>query len=111
MFYSRGPWGFYYKPFYGHIIAVLCIARLFATAIDFHPSLIFDGLNPTKVEPLMELYSNGQLLALITYIMAVANTLAYYDLATITAVKCFTVEAPEAFTINIFKAILLQYRV
>ncbi len=33
-----------------------------------------------------------------------ANTLAYYDMATITAVKSFIVQAPGAFTIK-------QYRV
>ncbi len=34
--------------------------------------------------------------------MAVTNTLAYYDMATITAVKSFTVEAPLASTITFF---------
>jgi hypothetical protein len=28
--------------------------------------------------------------------MAVANTLAFYDTATIMSVKCFTVQAPDA---------------
>jgi hypothetical protein len=28
--------------------------------------------------------------------MEVANTLAYYDMATITAVKCFIVQAPAS---------------
>ncbi len=34
--------------------------------------------------------------------MAATNTLAYYDLATITAIKSFTVEAPLASTITFF---------
>ncbi len=99
MFYNRGPWGLYYKPFYGHIIAVSCTARLFATAIDFHPSLIFAGLKPTRVES----PAGFQLLALTANIMAVANKLAYYNSATITAVKSLIVEAPGAFTINLLR--------
>jgi hypothetical protein len=90
MFYGRGPWGFYYKPFYGHIIATSCTARLFAMATHFHPSVIFAGLNPTRVEP----PAGFQLLVFTANIMAVANTLAYYDSATITAVKSFKVEVP-----------------
>jgi hypothetical protein len=31
--------------------------------------------------------------------MAVANTLAYYDTATITAIKSFVVQAPDHFTL------------
>jgi hypothetical protein len=34
--------------------------------------------------------------------MAVANTLAYYDTATITAVKSFMVQAPEANQTRVF---------
>ncbi len=34
--------------------------------------------------------------------MAVANTLAYYIMATITAVKSFIVQDPGAFTTNLF---------
>ncbi len=77
----------YYKPFYGHIFA-----RLFATTIHFHPSLIFAILKPTRVEPTEGFHSNSLLLALTAKIMAVANTLAYCNSATITAVKSFTVE-------------------
>jgi len=34
--------------------------------------------------------------------MAVANTLAYYITATITAIKSFIVQDPGAFTTNLF---------
>jgi hypothetical protein len=52
-------------------------------------------LEATRVEPFVGLLSNGRLLALPTKSglgwkwMAVANTTAYYDLAIITALKCF----------------------
>jgi hypothetical protein len=39
--------------------------------------------------------------------MTMANTLAYYDMATFTAVKRFIVLATEAFTIKHFKAIIV----
>jgi hypothetical protein len=40
--------------------------------------------------------------------MAAANTLAYYDIATITAVKSFTVEAPLASTITFLQLVTSQ---
>jgi hypothetical protein len=55
-------------------------------------------LEPTRVEPLIGLHSNGRLLALPRNItlgykkMKVANTLAYCDRATITALKIFIVQ-------------------
>jgi hypothetical protein len=58
-------------------------------------------MEPTRVELLIGPHSNGRLLALPTNIrlgfkwMAVANTLAYYDAATIIAVKCFIVQAVD----------------
>ncbi len=67
---------------------------MFATVSHFHPSLIFPG----KAEAYQSwaptgLRFNGSLLALPTNIrlgwkwMEVANTLAFYDEATITAIK------------------------
>jgi hypothetical protein len=56
-------------------------------------------MKTTRVEHLSKLHSNGRLLALPANIrlrwkgMAVANTLAYYITATITAVKSFIVQA------------------
>jgi hypothetical protein len=50
-------------------------------------------LEPTRVEPLAGLHSNGRLIALPTNIrlgwkkMEKANTLAYYDTAIITVIK------------------------
>ena len=38
--------------------------------------------------------------------MEVANTLAYYDTATITAVKSFIVQAPGANVIKLFTAVI-----
>ncbi len=35
-----------------------------------------------------------------------ANTLAYYDMATITAVKSFLVQAPGVFTIKLFTSVI-----
>jgi hypothetical protein len=76
-----------------------------------HPPLVFPGLpnhitstlvyyfqarpEPTRVESLMGLYSNGMILALPTSIrlgqtwIEVTNTQAYHDKATITAIKSF----------------------
>jgi hypothetical protein len=54
------------------------------------------------VESLSVLYSKARVLALPTNIrqgwkwIEVANTQAYYDTATITAVKSFIVQAPES---------------
>jgi hypothetical protein len=39
--------------------------------------------------------------------MTMANTLAYNDTATFTAVKCFIVLAPGAFTIKHFEAVIV----
>jgi hypothetical protein len=38
--------------------------------------------------------------------MEVANTLAYYNAATITAVKCFIVQAPGVCIIKLFTAVI-----
>jgi hypothetical protein len=40
--------------------------------------------------------------------MAVANTLAYYDMATITAVKSFMVQSPGVSTIILFAAVIVD---
>jgi hypothetical protein len=65
----------------------------------FHLRLIFASkAGATEVEPLMVLQSNGRLLALPRntrlwlHVMAVSNTLAYYDAATITVVKNYTAQ-------------------
>ncbi len=67
---------------------------MFATAIYFHPSITFASKTGAYQRvALMGLYSNGRFLAFPANIrlewkwMAVTNTLAYYDTATITAVK------------------------
>ncbi len=52
------------------------------------------------MEPLVRQHSNGRLLAKPTNIrlgwklIAMANTLAYYDMITITTVKSFIIRAP-----------------
>ncbi len=75
---------------------------MFATVGHFHPSLAFfvkAGAYQTRVKPLKGPHANGKLLGLTENIklewkwMAVANTLAYYDTATITAVKSIIVQA------------------
>jgi hypothetical protein len=59
-------------------------------------------LEPTKVEHLIVLHYNGKLLAIPINIrlewkwIAVVNTVAYCDTATITVVKSFIVQAPGA---------------
>ncbi len=78
-----------------------CLPLWFTCALV---SNIWVRLEPTKVEPLTVLYSNGRLLALPTNIkqgwkwLKVANALAYYDMTTITAVKSFIVQAPDLTT-------------
>ncbi len=72
-------------------------------------------LEPTIVELLMGLHSNGRLLPLPANIrlgwksMANSNTLAYYDRATITDVKSFIVQPPgpnvKKFTTVIYKCL------
>ncbi len=39
----------------------------------------------------------------------VANNLAYYDTATITAVKCFVVQALEAYIVKLFMVVIVVY--
>jgi hypothetical protein len=57
-------------------------------------------LEPTRVEPLERLHFNGSLLAkpknirLGWKLVAMANTLAYYDMITITTEKSFIIRAP-----------------
>jgi hypothetical protein len=41
--------------------------------------------------------------------LTVANTPAYYDTATITTVKCFTVKAPGANPIKPFTAVIYEF--
>ncbi len=63
---------------------------------------------PTRVEFLLRHHSNVKLLALPTNIrqeMEMVNTLAYYDMATITKVKSFIVQAPEACIIKHFTGV------
>ncbi len=75
---------------------------MFAISIHFHRSLIFVGKARSLPEcgHLMGLHSNANLQAFPAHIRlgwmreAVANTVAYYVTATITAVKCFIVQAP-----------------
>jgi hypothetical protein len=74
---------------------------VYATSIHLLPSLIFESkAGAYRSKSLKGLNSNGKRLALPTNIrpgweyMKVANTQAYYERATITAVKCFIVQAP-----------------
>ncbi len=59
-------------------------------------------LESTRVDPLLGLYSNVRLLALLKNIglewksVVVANTLAYYDTATNAAIKITVFQAPGA---------------
>jgi hypothetical protein len=41
--------------------------------------------------------------------MEVANTLAYYNTATITAVKSIKGQAPGAFTVKLFTAVIYEF--
>jgi hypothetical protein len=67
------------------------------------------------VKHLTKLHSNGRLLALPANIrlrwksMAVANILAYYVTATITAVKSFIVQATGACTKKLFTAVIYGF--
>jgi hypothetical protein len=75
---------------------------VFATAVHFHPSLIFAGkAGANQMEPFMGLHSNVKLLAipktwerLRWKWMAVANTLAYYNKATFASVKSLIAQPP-----------------
>ncbi len=50
-----------------------------------------------------------QWLFLVTVTVAEANTLAYYNTATIMAVKSFIVQAPGANLIKLFTAIIYEF--
>jgi len=80
---------------------------VFATAIDFHLSLIFGGkARSLPLEWRCKVFHSGSLLVLPTNIrlgwksMQVANTLAYNDTAISTAVKSFIVQAPALYHIS-----------
>ncbi len=74
---------------------------MLTTAIQSHPILIFAGKVPTIRVEFCKVLHSGRLQVFPTNIrldwkwVEVANTLAYYDTATITAVKSFIVQAPE----------------
>jgi hypothetical protein len=59
------------------------------------------------------IHIDGRLLGLPSNIrlgwkrMAKANSLAYYDMAKINTVKCFTVKAPGACTMKPFTAVII----
>jgi hypothetical protein len=65
--------------------------------IHFHPSITFAGKarNLPELQPIMELHSNGRLLALLANVrlrkMEGDNTLAYYYTEAITTLRSFTV--------------------
>jgi hypothetical protein len=66
----------------------------FATAIQFHPSLIFLGRNRILIlewSPVMGSTLDGSNIRLGWKWMVAMNTVAYYDTATITAIKGFIV--------------------
>jgi hypothetical protein len=77
---------------------------VFASSIHFHTSLIFAGKAYQIIAHAM-LHCNGRLIVLPANIrlgwklMEVANTQAYYDMATITAVKSFMVQVPGFFVV------------
>ncbi len=80
---------------------------MLATAIPVHPSLIFAGKVGAYLSgALMRVQPNGRLLALPENIrlgwklMAVANTLTFYNAAAIMAVKSFIVQAPYRKTLG-----------
>ncbi len=69
----------------------------FFIEIDYHSRIIFAArLEPSRVECLTELYSNGKLIALPGNIrllwesMEMANTLAYYNTPKIMVVESFS---------------------
>ncbi len=73
---------------------------MLATAISFHLSLLFAG--KARSLPLVRVkFHSGSQLVLPTNIrlgwksIQVANTLAYYDTALITAIKIFIVQDPR----------------
>jgi hypothetical protein len=87
---------------------------VFITGIHYNSSLILVGkagfhLNGNPYQS----HSNSRLLALpgnislVWMAMAVANTLAYYDIATITAVKSFILQNTVACTIKRFTAVIV----
>ncbi len=67
-----------------------CFPLPFTSTLDLY---LQARLEPTKVEPVMVHPTNGILLELP--LMAIVNTLAYYDTATIMAVKSFIAQTPE----------------
>ncbi len=76
---------------------------MFATSIHYHSSLIFvDKAGAYHSRALTGLHCNGRLITLPASIwqvwkwMEMAYPHSYYNMATITVVKSFTVQAPDA---------------
>ncbi len=63
--------------------------------MPIHLSPILEAMEPIRMKPLLKLYCYGRPTNIIPECkcIEVDNTLAYYDTATITAVKCFIVQA------------------
>ncbi len=80
---------------------------MFAAAIPFNPNPFLEAkMEITRVESLMELNSNGRLLALPVNIRRSGSelgwqTLPYYNTGTIAAVISFIVQAPQGLNLQL----------
>jgi hypothetical protein len=97
MFYNTRYQACTIKLFMTANVAISLKARVFSTANGYHSILIFAArLEPSRVEYLTELYSNGKLIALPGNIrllwesLEMANTLAYYNTPKIMVVESFS---------------------
>jgi hypothetical protein len=81
-----------------HLNKLECLPLLFTSTLVKY---LQERPEPIRVEPTLGLHSNGGLLIGLSNIrqgwklMAVANTLAYYEMATIMAVKSLIVQTPN----------------
>ncbi len=98
-----------YKTFYGSYLVVLYFNKLKCLPLPFTSTLVqylWARLELTKAETLTGLHTNCKFLDLPTNIrlrrerIVLANTLVHYNMATITVVKSFIVQAPSLTFIN-----------
>ncbi len=84
---------------------------MFATSIHFHLSLIFAGKARSLQSELCPVRGSTNLASKYKARVELtnrANTLAFYDTATITAIKIFKVQAPGVIVIKTFTAVIYQ---
>ncbi len=103
-------WGLYYKTFYGSNCCRIIIRQCFCHFLSLPPGLIFIGKTRRPLLAQSPVWGSTlvspSLAPKYQITVEVANTLAYYDKATITAIKSFIVQAPRPGTVGLAN---LQY--